>query len=809
MSFGSLAGDIRVAWRALWREKGFALAAILTLALGIGPNTAIFSAVESLLLRPLPFPNSERLVRVESLRGGESGSISYRESRDMQQLTRVFEDVAVYTDQGQYNASGVGRPEELVSTITTQNLFRVLRVPPLLGAPWGESLDHTRGFNLVISHSLWQRRFNGDPNVIGTSITLDGAPGYTILGVMPEGFAFPIRSDLYRSHGIAGAAEAYENRANRGRWAVARLKDGVTLRQANAVLTQLAGRLEREFPASNTGITYRATPLRDMYVGNVRPYLLLLLAAVGMVLLITCANVGNLLLSRALGREREIAVRAALGASRSSIVRLLLIESLMLAAIAGVLGVALGTFALRLLAGLIRLDVPIWMSIGLSPLTLLYTVTVALVAAVVVGLVPAWKLMRGDLTGGLKEGARGASGGIQQRRIRASLVTAEVALATMLLVGAGLLTRSFVALVRTPPGFDTDSLLTFRVENGWRAYPGLTNLARFQREMLARLGTLPEVRSAAMISNLPLDGRPKTDHIVRLEGQSVEAQRENPFVNLRVASVALFQTLRIPLVRGRQFDTADRDSVLRVAIVARATAQRLWPGRDPIGSRLLLGATDSTLTAWRTVVGVVEDVRHESLAAAPSLDVYVPNEQWPTGGSYYVLRTRVAPMTIATRATQLVWSIDPNQSFFDVRTMADRVSDRVWIPRLSGTLFTAFGALSALLAAIGIFAVLAYSVAQRTREFGIRLAMGASPSTLSRQVVGEGLRLVCIGAGIGLVAAVGVSVALRGLLFGVSAVDAVTFVTSGVFIVAIAALACWVPSRRATRVMPVVALRTD
>jgi putative ABC transport system permease protein len=810
MSAGTLAHDIRVALRALWRQKTFAAAATLTLALGIGPNTAIFSAVEALLLRPLPFPDSDRLVRVESMRGGESGSISYREARDMQELQNVFEDVAVYTDQGQYNASGDGRPEELVSTITTQNLFRVLGVPPTMGAPWAEQMDRTRGFNVVISHSLWQRRFNGDPQIIGRAMTLDGAPGYTILGVMPEGFAFPVRSDLYRSHGIAAAATAYEDRATRGRWGIARLKENVTIEQANAALTQLAQRLEREFANSNTGVTYRATALRDMYVGDARPYLVLVLAAVGLVLLIACGNVTNLILSRSLAREREVAVRTALGASRWRVVRLLLTESTLLAVCGGLLGVLLGALALRALVALIRLDLPIWLSIELSPVTLAYTALISLLTGLVVGLVPALRLVRGDLTGSLKEGARGASGGLTQRRLRSSLVVVEVALAMVLLVGAGLLTRSFIALVRSPAGFNTDSLLTFRVENGWRAYPGLANLARFQRTMLARLGELTEVRSVAMISNLPLDGRPKTDHVVRLEGQAFEAQRTNPYVNLRIASVGVFETLQIPLVRGRTFTEADRDSALGVAVVARATAERLWPGRDAIGMRLLLGtAPDTSPAAWRSVVGVVENVRHESLASAPSLDVYVPNEQVGTGGSYYLLRTRGSPMAIATRATQLVWSIDPNQSFFDVRTMQDRVDDRVWVPRLSGRLFTAFAALAALLAAVGIFAVLAYNVAQRTREFGIRLALGAAPSALSRQVTLEGLRVVALGAGVGLLIATAAAFAMRRLLFGVSALDVTTLIVATTSLLIVATVACWLPSRRATRVMPMSALRAE
>jgi putative ABC transport system permease protein len=807
-SLAFLFEDVRLALRSLRRAPGFAAVVVIPLALGIGATTSIFSVVHALLLEPLPFPDAERLVRLEAVRGGEPASLSYREIRDFQELTGVFQDVAAYTDQGQYNASGHGRPEELVSTITTQNLFGVLGTPLLLGAPWPEVLDRTRDFKLVISHDLWQRRFGGDPDVVGRTLTLDGAPGYEILGVLPRGFAFPIRSDLYRSNGIAADAAAYENRSDRGRWGVGRLREGVTLARAEAALTDLAERLERDFPDSNTGVRYRMTPLREMYAGDARPYLLLVFGAVALVLLIACANVANLLLSRALGREREVGVRLALGAPRGSVLRLLLVESMTLAAVGGALGVLLAWLSLGLLTSLIRLDLPIWLSIDLSWEVLLGGVVASLLVGMLTGALPAWRTGRADLASPLKEGARGASSGVRQRNLRSALVVSEVAFAVMLLVGAGLLVRSFRALASTSPGFDVESLLTFRVELGWRAYPDLATTTAFGRALLEDLRALPGVEVAAFVSNLPLGGRPKVDVSVLVDGQAAAEQRANPFLNLRVASADAFRALRIPLLGGRVFGDEDRADGVPVAVISSATAERLWPGQDPVGMRMKVGAVDDA-APWRTVVGVVGDVRHEAFGAPASLDVYLPAEQSATGGHYFLLRTRGDPLALARAAPELVWDVDPDQSFFDVRTMRERVEDRIWVPRLASLLSGGFAALAALLAAIGVYAVLAYSVAQRTRELGLRQALGASRGHLSRQIVFECLRLTAAGGAIGLLAALALASAIRPLLYGVSVIDPPTLSVAAGALLLLAVSAAWLPARRAMRVAPLEALRAE
>ncbi len=805
-----LVADLRIAARSLRREWRFAAIAILTLALGIGPNTAIFSIVHTLLLRPLPFPNADQLVRLEAQRGGEFAQLSYREVRDMRErLSAYFSGVAAYTDQGQYNASGDGRPEELVSTITTHDLFAVLGTPIAIGEPWPEVLDRSRDFKVVISHGLWQRRFGGRRDILGTSMTLDGAPGYTVVGVTPPGFAFPLRADVYRSNGIAPEPSAYEDRGARSRWGLGRLKDGVTIAQVQLALAGLATDLAREFPATNTGITYRVVPVRDLYVGNARPYLLLILAAVALVLLVACSNVANLLLTRALGREREVSVRLALGARRRVVLRGLLVESVVLATLAAIIGVGLGWLSLRALTALIRLDMPLWLSFELSTASILFTALVSLAAGVLAGLAPGFTAGRGDLTTQLKDGGRGASASRGQQRVRGGLVVGQVAMATMLMVGAGLLLRSFDALVGTSPGFRTDSLLTFRVELGWRAYPGLATKARFTRALTADLATLPGVTGVGIIGNLPLDGRPRSDTPVFMAGQTSEAQRENPFLNVRAVTHGTLDLLGIALRGGSPFAATDHDTAgPRVALVSEATARRLWPGRDPIGQRLLLGGTDSTRTPWRTIVGVVGDVRHEALSGGPALDVYVPMEQYDSGGLYVLMRSRGDLQALARTAPPRVWSIDPNQSFFDVRTMDARVADRVWVPRLASTMFAAFGLLTAILAAIGVSAVLAYVVSARAREFGVRQALGATPGSLSRNVVRDGVRLVLTGGGIGAAVAGLGAFAGRHLLFGVSAVDIPTVLGVVACLLVLALAATWLPARHATRVSPMEALRS-
>lgn len=802
--------DLRAVLRSLRRDWRFALPAMLTLAVGIGPNTAIFSAVQGLLLAPVPFAEPGRLLHLAAERGGVATAFSFRELEDMRAATRaVFSGIAGYTDQGQYNASGEGRPEELVSTITTHDLFSVLGVAPRAGAAWTDTEDRTRGFNVVISHGLWQRRFGGATDIVGRTMTLDGSPGYTILGVMPPGFAFPLRADLYRSHGIAPEPEAYEDRSDRNLWGVARLRDGVTLAQASAALAEAARRIERDFPATNTGITWTARPLRDLYVGATRPYLLLLVGAVALVLLVVTINVATLQLMRAVGREREVAVRLALGASRGVVLRLAILEGVVLATGGAVLGAALGALVLRGLQQLIRLDAPLWHTITFSWEAVAFTGVVALVAGLACSVGPALAQGRGDLTTTLKAMGRSGTATVRQSAWRSGLVVAEVGLAVALLVGAGYLVRSFRQLVSAPGGFRSDGLLTWRVELGWRAYPGLAPKVRFHRGLAEQLAALPGVRGVGLIDNPPYAGRPTSDRLIVLRGQDVAAERGNPFVNVRAATPDAMALLEVPLVAGRRLLATDTDSSARVVLVGESLARRLWPGRDPLGQAMLVGSRDSTVTPWRTVVGVVKDVRHDPVSAGPSQDVWLPLSQYNTGGFYVLVRGAGSLQALAARAPEVTWSVDPNQSFFDVRTMDERMADRVWVPRLASTLFAGFGALTILVAAVGLAAVLGYAVAQRARELGVRQALGATPQSLSRLVVADGLRLVALGGAGGVLGAIGMAAWQRHLLPGVGLVDLPSLAVVLLVVGVAGATAAWIPARRATRISPLEAIRGE
>jgi putative ABC transport system permease protein len=800
--------DLRYALRSLARRPGFAALVILTLGLGTGANAAIFSAVDSLLLRQPPFRDPDELVRITAARGDEGGgTLSTPELDDLLSLPQIA-DAAMYTDQGMYNASGFGTPEELPATITTHNLFRVLGVEPLVGSTFPAELDRSRGFGLVISHGLWVRKFGRDPNVVGRTMTLDGAPGYTIHGVMPEGFNFPSHSDLFRSSGISASPDYYRNRAMRDRYVLARLQPGVPVGEAAAAIDTLARRLEREFPLTNAGVRYEVTPIREMYSGQVRPYVLLLFAAVTLVLAVACVNIANLLLSRAIARERETAVRAALGASRWRLVRPLLAESLVYATLGAAVGAVLAVGGTRLLTRLVAVPLPPWMTVEADWRVGLFLIAITLVTAVAATAIPALRASAADPHATLKEGTRGSSSGRGQRAVRAALVAAEMALALILLVGASLLLQSVWRLHHVDLGYRTDGALTFRVELGWAAYGTVEKTLAFNREMVDRLRALPGVQAVTYDNNLPISGKPRDPYAVRAAGQSADEEAANPFVHGHLVGPDYFSVMRIPIVRGRAFDDRDRDGNQLTVVVSERLAERLWPGRDPIGQRLQEQDTTRRDT-WRVVVGVSGPVLHHELDADPGFDVYIPGPQERTNGPYFVVRTAGDPMALAQEATQLVGAIDPNQSFLDVMSYDTRVANRIWQRRLAGVLFGAFAVLAIVLAAVGLYGVMSYVIGQQTREMGVRLALGATEGGVVRHVLKHGLAMAGAGALVGLVLAAALARLMSGVLYGVSAFDPLTFVAVPCALLAVAALACYGPARRAARVDPVVALRAE
>jgi putative ABC transport system permease protein len=800
--------SLRQAIRAVTLQPLFASVVILTLGLGIGANAAIFSAANGLLLRDPPFRDPERLVRISSVRGDEAGGgIAIPEFDELRGLP-VIATAAMYTDQGMYNASGFGTPEELPATITTHNLFAVLGVSPIVGSTFSDTFDRARNFGLVISHGLWTRRFGQDPAIVGKTMVLDGAPGYTIYGVMPPGFTFPTQADLFRSSGIASDPTYYQRRDVRGMIVVARLAPGVGLGEARSAIATLARRLEREFPATNAGLTFQVTPLRDMYAGTMRPYIWLLVAAVTLVLVVACANATSLLLSRALSRAREAAVRTALGATRWQVLREQLTETLVLATLGGLLGAGIAATGVRAITRMVPVQLPPWMQVTVDGTTAAFLAAVTLLTGLITGLAPALRANDADLHAILKEGAWGSSEGSRHRRLRSALVVAEVALALVLLAGASLLLRSVWHLQQVDLGFRPEQALTFRVELGWAAYGTLEKTTAFHRQVVGRLRELPGVQAVTFDSNLPMSGKPRDPIVVHLPGQSMEDDARNPYVHLHSVEPRYFETMGIGIRHGRAFDDRDGADGAQVVIVSRRLAERLWPRADALG-RQLLTQNNTIKPVVYTVVGVAEPVLQHELDGDPGFDVYRPFTQTSTGGAYYVVRTAGAPDTIAAAATGLIGAIDPNQSFLDVQTYSARVSNRIWQRRVAGALFAGFAALALVLAAVGLYGVLSYIVGQQTREIGVRLALGATAGDVYRLIIGRGLALAGLGAVIGMVAALALARLTSSLLFGIHPFDLVTFLTVPAVLILIALCASYVPARRAVRVSPLVTLKSE
>jgi putative ABC transport system permease protein len=799
--------DVRFAWRDAVARPWFTAAIVVTLALGIGANAAVFSIVDALLLRPLPFYQPDRLVRIASaLGGGDAGALTFPEWRDVSSLGDVFAGVAAYTDLGQYNASGDGGPpDELASTITTHNLFEVLGTPLKLGRTWPASYDATRHFSVVISDGLWTRRFGRDPDVLHKTMTLDGADGYEIVGVAPPGLTFPSKSDLFRSSGINPDPVFYERRTTRYIWLVARLRPSVSFEQAQGALDRLAARLEASYPDSNRGIRFQLTPLRDLYVGRVRAYVLLLLGAVGLVLLLACTNVANLLLSRALARRHELAIRAALGASRAALVRRLLVESTLLAALGATVGIVVAATVMRLLTTVIDLGLPAWMALQLDWRALAALGGAATLSALVIGLLPASRLSHADLTADLKTSGRGSSGGRSHQRTRHALVAAEAAVATALLVGAMMMVQTVRALQRADIGFSSERLLTFRVELGWRAYDTLAKSERFYTTLMQRLAERVDVEAVAIDSNLALSGKPREPVRYNVEGQSSDEQQLNPFASAHWVSPNVFSVLRIPIVEGRAFTDDDREKTAPVAIVSRRWARRMFGAASPVGKRIAVGSSGP----WRTIVGVVADVQHQDVTSGPGLDVYAPYRQTNVGGVYVLVRARRNADAIGPALSSIVWSIDPNQSFFDVRSMDDRIAALFWHQRTAGWLFGGFALLALVLASTGLYAVLSYAVSQQARELAVRIALGAGARDVAGAVVRRTSIAVAAGLAAGLVASIVAARFLAGVLVGAAPPGLGTFIAAPLLFAGVAGMASFVPVRRALRVDPVTALYVE
>jgi putative ABC transport system permease protein len=801
--------DLRYAGRMQLKNPGFTIVAVIALALGIGANTAIFSVVNSVLLRPLPYKDPERLVMVweDASKHGyprdTPASANYVDWRDQ---NTVFEGMAAIADES-FNLTGAGEPERLEGRLVSANLFPLLGVDPHIGRTFTSAEDQP-GSNrvVVLSYPLWQRRFGGDKSIVGRPLSLNGET-YTVVGVMPARFQFPTSDDQVWAP-IAFTNEDATNRNRHYLQVLARLKPGTSLEQAQTEMSTIAARLQQQYPDSNADQGAAVTPLHEHLVGDIKPALLILLGAVGLVLLIACANVANLLLARAAVRQKEIAVRVALGARRWRLLRQFLTESVLLSALGGVVGLALAYGGLVLLRAFIPENISQAGQISIDLKVLGFTFVVSLFTGLIFGLAPALQAARFNQTETLKEGGRDSATGSSGKRLRGLLVMAEVAVSLVLLIGAGLLINSFLRLRNVDPGFRSNNLLTMRIVLPQPKYEQFERRSAFYTELIQRVQNIAGVKSAAVTTNLPLY-RQGNSIGISIEGQPPPPPGQENIVVTRIISPGYFDTMSIPLVSGRALTDQDTATTPRVAVISETMARKYWPGQDPIGKRIGTGRIQRP-EDWTQVVGVVKDVRQFELTADPRPQMYLPYKQ---RGFFdlrdLVVKTEVDPATLAATVRQTVWAIDKDQPVSNIRTMDEILLDSIARQRFSMLLLAIFAGVALVLAAVGIYGVMSYSVAQRTHEIGIRMALGAQTGAVLRLAVGYGLKLVVAGTVIGLIAAFALTRVMSTLLFGVTATDPATFTLISLLLIAVAALASYIPARRATKVDPIIALRYE
>jgi len=811
----NLLHDLRYGLRVLAKNPGFTGVAVLTLALGIGANTAIFSMVHGVLIQRLPFKDPGRLFTLweRNLKMGyEQNPPAAANFRDWRDRNGVFEQMAAFDSSRTFNLAGGGNPERVDGAAVSPGLFELLGVEPIWGRTISSGEDQPgRDGVVMLSYGLWQRRFNADRAVVGKSITIDGR-SCTMIGVMPPGFQFPGNTGTILNIFTAPPAqlwvplaltpEAWSQRSSHFLQVIARLKPGVTLGHAQSEMDSIEQQLVRAYPREYIGSDVKFVLLHAQVVGNFRSALLVLFGAVAFVLLIGCANVANLLLARAVGRQREVAIRSALGAGRLRLVQQLITESLVLAIVGGVLGVLLAGWGINLLKLILPDNFPSADAVQINAPVLLFTILASLVTGLIFGLAPALQTSRTPLTGSLKEGERGGDS-LRHNRLRSVLVAAEVALAMILLMGTGLMLRSFVRLQEVHPGFLADHLLTMEISLPEAKYPD-PQKAAFFAQLLERVRSLPGVQSAGAIGHLPLSGD--------IESYNMEVESRLPLPNeyanpaCHVVEPGYFEAMKIPLVAGRYFDERDGAQSPHVLIVNEVVARNVFPNENPIGKRLRMGFNGFT----GVIVGVVGNTKDLTLDLASYEAVYTPYAQAPSWNTMALtIRTTFAPLALARPVHELVLGIDKDQPVSKVRTMDEVVEASVAAPRFRTLLLGLFGLAALLLAGLGIYGVMSYSVSQRTREIGIRIALGAERSEVIRLVLRHGLVLTLAGLGTGLVGALGLTHLLSSMLYEVRPTDPLTFVGVTVVLTASALLASYIPARRATRVDPMVALRYE
>jgi len=802
--------DVRYAFRLLAKSPGFTAIAILTLALGIGANTAIFSVVNGVLLRPLPFRDPSQLVLIAEKSSFPVISTSYENYLDWRDQSHSFESMEA-TRGGAITLTGAGDPERLNVRMVTAGLFSMLGINARVGRTFLPEEDRAGGTPVaLLSYGLWQRRFGGSQEIIGKAINLDAQP-YTVVGILPSGFQILQPADIFLPFMPWAKTLPDDRNWHPGIIPLARLKSGVSREQARVDMVGITKRLEQQYPDYNTGTSADVVGLQDQIVQNSRPALLLLLGAVSFVLLISCVNVANLLLARAASRGREVAIRTALGAGRARVIRQLLTESVLLSLAGGLLGVLMASAALGPLLKLAAGSVPQGAPIGLDPWVLAFTAGVSLLTGLLFGIVPAMRTAKLDLREALNEGSRGSTAGPGQHRLRGVLVAMEIALAMLLLVGSGLLLRSFSRLQEVPPGFQPDHLLVADIPLSQTAYAKPENRYQFFDRLVERARTLPGVRSAAAASFLPVSGGGSVIHF-NITGRPPKSPHEFVAAGYRTITPNYLETLGVPLLQGRLFTHADNEKSPAVVAINATMAHIFFPNENPLGKRLQLGALPDQQVPTMEIVGVVGDVR-PGLGIDPQAEMYLPYRQadlvLPVFQLSVVMRTAGDPTLQTSALRSALAEIDPNQPLVRVRTMEENMATTVAQPRFRAWLIGIFAALALVLAAVGVYGVMSYTVTQRTSEIGVRVTMGAQPQDVFRIIVGEGLRLALIGVGVGLVTALALTRLLRSFLFGISAYDPLTFVGVSLLLTFVAVAASFFPARRATLVDPLVALRYE
>jgi predicted permease len=802
--------DLRYGLRILRKHPSFAVVAAMTLALGVGATTTVFSVINAVLLQPLPYPDAERLVMVwENVNlpqyKNAQNSSAPGNFHAWREQSSAFSDMAAMRDDA-WSLTGSGDPVRVTGERVSASLFSVLRAEPALGRTFTADEDRDTAPDVVLlGHGLWVDRFGSNPEIVGQTIRLNDEP-YTVVGVMPRGFHFPDADDqLWVPLGLS--AQQLANHGSHFLRVVGRLKPSVTVAQAQADLDAVAVQLTNAFPNSNTGVGVAVMSLSDQTVGKVRRPLLVILGIVGLLLLMVCVNIGNLLLARSSVRAREFAVRAALGASRPRLLRQLLAESMLLATVGGAGGLALGWWGVTGLRWLAPANLPRLDDIAISGSVAAFNFAVALVAGMLAGVMPALKAQTGELHGSLKDETR-ISSTRARMRVRNALVIAQTALGVVVLVGAGLLLRSFIQLSQVPVGFQADGILTFRVvlpTAGYRTEPLRT---AFYQQLLDRLHALPGVQSAAGISSVPIAATGGMS-MVSVEGQPPPLPGKVRLVDFRTISPGYFRTMSIPILAGREFAWSDTNATERAIVISETAARTFWPNGDAIGKRITPGTPDSA-TRWLTVVGIVADVRQVDLVSTPRPAMYVAASQDQSTTPAlrdFVVRASSDPAALAPSIRSVVWSIDSTLPVARVQTMTQAKATVTATQRFNLLLVSLFAGLALVLAAIGLYGVTAYSVSQRTRELGIRVALGARRDTLLRLVLAQGVRLTLIGLAIGTVAALALTRVMEALLFGIGARDPITFGGVGLLLLGVSLVASLVPAYRATRVNPLVALK--